>query len=64
MKKNLETYLRKNCEQNIIDHALRAEVAADGTVSFYVHPQGADGETLDYSVAGNTLTPKFGDEKL
>ena len=43
----------------MIDHALRADVAADGTVSFYVHPHGVDGDTLDFVVAANQLIPKY-----
>jgi uncharacterized membrane protein YcaP (DUF421 family) len=58
---NLETYLRNNCGRNVIDHALRATIEADGTMSFYLHPANTDGDTLDFKVAANTLTQKHGD---
>lgn len=40
-----------------IDHSIRARVDASGVVSFYIHPSGADGETMDFTVKGNVLTP-------
>lgn len=53
----LEQYLQKFAAQNIIDHALRVSVDEDGCVSFYIHPLNANGDTLDFEVEGNQLTP-------
>jgi len=52
----LETYLRNSVEHaRIIDFRLRAAIAPDGRVIFYVHPDGLDGETADFEVVGNQL---------
>ena len=51
----LEEYFRKNLDHNIIDHSLRVEISKDNIVYFYVHPDGVDGDTLDFSVHGNNL---------
>lgn len=56
--KTLETYLKENYGRNVIDHAIRAEIAPDGTVSFYIHPHGHDGDTLDFYVSKNVLFDK------
>lgn len=53
---SLEEYFRKNLERNACDHRLRAQLDSDGGVVFYVHPEGVDGDTLDYAVSGDTLT--------
>ena len=70
MKKTLETYLRENVARNVIDFQLRASLAGDGRVVFYIHPSGVDGETTDFEVAGNQLAhnrdivhPAVGEEK-
>lgn len=55
---NLETYFRNTIQNGCIDHALRATVGNDGVISFYIHPYGKDGDTLDYVVSGDTLIPK------
>ena len=39
----------------MIDHRLRSSVSTDGKVTFYVHPDGVDGDTLDFVVGGNVL---------
>lgn len=52
----LEQYLRLHVEQQAIDFALRASIAPDGRVAFYLHPQDVDGETIDLEVAGNVLS--------
>lgn len=53
--KILEQYLRENHEKGVIDHVIRAQVNNDGWVSFYIHPHGIDGETLDFDVNDNQL---------
>ena len=50
--KTLEQYLR---DAPVIDHVIRSGTGPDGSVSFYIHPQGADGETLDFGVCGNSM---------
>lgn len=54
----LEAYLRAAADSGAIDHSIRVTVEADNSVHFYVHPVGRDGETLDFTVHGNTLFPK------
>jgi len=54
---SLEEYLRENERRGVIDHSIRAQLRADGTVTFYIHPAFANGETWDYQVQGNTLLP-------
>lgn len=52
----LEQYLRNGIEfANVIDYSLRASIAADGRVTFYIHPDSRDGDTADFEVDGNTL---------
>lgn len=55
--KNLQQYFQENWDRNVIDHALRAQPTEDGRIHFYVHPDGHDGDTLDFIVEGNQLTP-------
>ena len=52
--KTLEDYFKTNG----IDHIIRCFIHND-KVSFYIHPANIDGETLDFFVSGNTLTPVF-----
>ena len=53
--KTLEQYLRENSNKCVIDHIIRAQVNDNGWVSFYIHPHGVDGETLDFDVNENQL---------
>ena len=53
--KTLEQYLRENVQKGAIDHMIRASVDSDGWVTFYIHPHGVDGDTLDFSVSGDQL---------
>lgn len=74
--KTLERYLRECYANNVIDHAIRAEVRSTGEVTFYVHPAATGGDTLDFIVDGNRLRQspfvtregdepeKSGDDKL
>ncbi|WP_162600026.1 hypothetical protein [Azospirillum sp. TSH58] len=55
--KNLEQFFRDAASVGIIDFALRASIVDGERVTFYVHPHGKDGETLDFTVTGNVLTP-------
>ena len=55
MERTFETYLREALANGIIDFRIRASLAADGRVVFYIHPDGKDGETADYEVSGKTL---------
>ena len=54
-KPNLQQYLKANQEKGIFHHVLSATDNGDN-VLIYIHPQNADGDTLDFSVAGNELT--------
>jgi hypothetical protein len=56
----LEGYFRQSIIGGKIDFRLRICSSAQG-ISFYIHPLGADGETLDFYVRGDTveLIPKF-----
>lgn len=57
MGKSLENYLRNGIEYGgVIDYALRAQIEPDGRVTFYIRPDGHDGDTADFEVQGNTLT--------
>jgi len=53
----LSEYFRENAKNGIIDFSLRAFVQQNGIITFYIHPDGKDGETLDYEVNGNDLVP-------
>ena len=55
----LEQYLKSNCERQVIDHAIRAEIGEDGNPRLYIHPSGVDGETLDFVVTKNQLHPVY-----
>lgn len=57
MRKTLEQYLADDIGRGVIDHHLRASRDADGKVTFYIHPAGVDGDTLDYVVRGNVMAP-------
>lgn len=58
--KTLQQYLHENIEKGIIDFSIRAEVVLGGLVKFYIHPEGTDGETLDFLVDENVLLPVYG----
>lgn len=53
-KKTLQKYLKENHDRGVIDHELRA-IDVNGKTTFYVHPKGVDGDTLDFEVSGNEL---------
>jgi hypothetical protein len=55
--KTLEEYLRDSLKAGVIDHSLRAQIDIQGRLTFYIHPAGVSGDTLDFSVTGNTLNP-------
>lgn len=54
-ERTLESYLREALTTGVIDFQLRASTAGDGRVVIYIHPDGKDGETADFEVAGNRL---------
>lgn len=51
----LDSYLKENFDNGVIDHAIRAHVDEQGWVTFYIHPLNVSGETLDFSVTANNL---------
>lgn len=55
--KTLEQYLIDAAAAGQIDHTLRATTDLSGNVIFYIHPQNASGETADYLVVGNGVSP-------
>lgn len=49
--------------QKTIDHCMRATVHSPGVITLLIHPQGVDGDTLDFLlIQGNLLIPLV-DEK-
>ncbi len=54
--KTLEQYIHENMDRDVVDFAVRVRSYGNGKVGFYIHPEGRDGETLDFVVEGNTLT--------
>ena len=62
METSLFNYLLANLQRetpySVIDHQLRAELHEDGRISFYIHPDGVDGETPSFYVDGNQLISK------
>jgi len=57
--KTLRDYLVEYHGRQIIEHALRVNVDEYGIVTFYIHPHGHSGDTLDFRVGedGNSLVP-------
>lgn len=54
---SLEDYLLACLNLKVVDHSLRAMVDCKNNVTFYIHPQGVDGQTLDFLVECDDLTP-------
>lgn len=52
--KTLHSYLKGQLSRSdphpAIDHSIRAHLHEDGRISFYIHPHGRDGETIDFWV--------------
>lgn len=59
----LEEYLKENHARDLVDHRLRAWRLKNGKIQFYIHPHDTSGETLDFTVDGNTLVPTGDKEK-
>lgn len=59
----LEEYLKRCHDDGATDHALRATVDDRGAVTFYIHADGRDSDTLDFAVEGNTLVPHLDDSR-
>ena len=53
----LESYLRCNIKEGVINHAIRVTSGESDDVTFYIHPQDANGDTIDYKVIGNLIYP-------
>lgn len=51
----LEEYFEKNYRSKIIDHKIRITVDENGRISFYIHADGHDSDTIDFHVFGNHL---------
>lgn len=50
----LEEFFKSNLKKNIIDFRLHFNAGAS---SFYIHPLGVDGDTMDFSIRDNTVNP-------
>ena len=55
--KTMEQYLRNGLVSHIIDYEIRVTISNENRITFYIHPKGKDGETLDFEVKGNILLP-------
>ncbi len=55
MPKTFEQYLREGLRKDIIDFKIRAHLAQDGRVVFYIYPDSKNGDTEDYEVFENVL---------
>ena len=54
-KRTLQEYLTNCAAKGIIDFAFRATAREDGTFYITVHPDGKNGDTVDFVVNGGTL---------
>jgi hypothetical protein len=54
-KKSFEEYLRSENAKAHIDFRIRTIRGPNNELDFYIHPDGADGDTLDFEVRGNEL---------
>lgn len=57
----LKTQLSRQDPFPAIDHSLRAELHADGRISFYIHAAGRDSDTADFWVTDAGVSEKVGD---
>jgi predicted RNA-binding Zn-ribbon protein involved in translation (DUF1610 family) len=55
MIRTLQEYFSRSHAAGIIDHSLRVSSDDKGNLSFYIHPEGKDGETADFVMIGNRL---------
>ena len=55
--KSLQQYLLDNWDRKIVDHTLRAGLRENGQFHAYIHPDSQDGDTFDFIVEGNDITP-------
>lgn len=59
---SLYDYLKKNLTRadphSAIDHSMRAELHADGRISFYIHPERRDGDTPTFWISEVGIFPK------
>jgi hypothetical protein len=53
-----QTHVVNGVTYPVIDHALRCEFF-DGGVRFYIHPASVSGDTQDFELHGNALTPNM-----
>jgi hypothetical protein len=66
MRKTLEEYLRSQTHivdgvvYPVIDFSLRCEVGPHGApIRFYIHPSTCSGDTTDFELRGNAITPNM-----
>ena len=58
MQQTLEEYFKHNYGQVIEDFNIHISKGTGDKMSFYIHPDSYNGDTLDFIVDGNTLVPK------
>lgn len=56
-RKTFEKFLSDVLDKGHCDFSLMAKKSQQGEVTFYIHPNNIDGETVDFVVQGNTLIP-------
>lgn len=62
--KTLHSYLKRQLTQGnpVIDHSIRAELHADGKISFYIHASDRDSDTADFWVCEDgAIFERFGE---
>lgn len=55
--KTLHVYLQENLDRGVIDHSVRCVKGPNGEIDFYIHPTGVDGDTLDFTIHANEISP-------
>ena len=55
--KTFEQYLTDAASNGVIDFRIRTLENGDGGLDFYIHPVNQDGDTGDFEVLGNSVTP-------
>lgn len=59
MNKTFEQALRDNANEGLVGSQFVVRIMAvhDDHLDIYVRPESKDGETLDFAVSGNSITP-------
>lgn len=57
MPMTMEAFLKECLEKNVEVRLVPQQDGPEGPITFYAHPMGVDGPTVDFSVQGNSLVP-------